>query len=196
MAILKYYDGDSWEPVASALVGPTGATGAAGVTGATGPNPGLTLIKTETFSAVSSVNVNDVFSSTYTNYAIIFNGLTSGGSSIWLRLRVSGTDATGSDYTYQGLRGVSSTAEAFTGTSTGFLMTSNAAASNQFFVATIFKPNVAENTYMITNSVQNVPATAQMGNYHTLSTAYTGFTLIPITTGTTTGTVSVYGYNK
>ena len=37
MAVLKYYDGDSWEPVASALVGPTGATGSTGSTGVTGP---------------------------------------------------------------------------------------------------------------------------------------------------------------
>lgn len=39
MAVLKYYDGDSWEPVVSALQGPTGAsiTGATGATGATGP---------------------------------------------------------------------------------------------------------------------------------------------------------------
>ncbi len=39
MAILKYYDGDSWEPVVSALQGPTGAsiTGATGPTGVTGP---------------------------------------------------------------------------------------------------------------------------------------------------------------
>ena len=37
MAVLKYYDGSDWEPVASALVGPTGATGDAGATGATGP---------------------------------------------------------------------------------------------------------------------------------------------------------------
>ena len=38
MAVLKYYDGDSWEPVVSALQGPTGAsiTGATGPTGATG----------------------------------------------------------------------------------------------------------------------------------------------------------------
>jgi hypothetical protein len=41
MAVLKYYDGTDWEPVVSALVGPTGPTGAAstitGPTGATGP---------------------------------------------------------------------------------------------------------------------------------------------------------------
>ena len=36
MAVLKYYDGSDWEPVASALVGPTGATGVTGPTGATG----------------------------------------------------------------------------------------------------------------------------------------------------------------
>jgi hypothetical protein len=44
MAVLKYYDGSDWEPVVSALQGPTGPTGAAstitgptGATGATGP---------------------------------------------------------------------------------------------------------------------------------------------------------------
>lgn len=42
MAILKYYDGSAWEPVASALQGPTGpsVTGATGATGATGPTGG------------------------------------------------------------------------------------------------------------------------------------------------------------
>ena len=42
MAVLKYYDGDSWEPVVSALQGPTGpsVTGATGATGATGPTGG------------------------------------------------------------------------------------------------------------------------------------------------------------
>ena len=42
MAILKYYDGSAWEPVVSALQGPTGpsVTGATGATGATGPTGG------------------------------------------------------------------------------------------------------------------------------------------------------------
>lgn len=37
MAVLKYHDGVGWEPVASALQGPTGAAGANGDTGPTGP---------------------------------------------------------------------------------------------------------------------------------------------------------------
>lgn len=42
MAVLKYYDGSAWEPVVSALQGPTGpsVTGATGATGATGPTGG------------------------------------------------------------------------------------------------------------------------------------------------------------
>ena len=42
MAVLKYYDGSAWEPVVSALQGPTGpsVTGATGATGVTGPTGG------------------------------------------------------------------------------------------------------------------------------------------------------------
>ena len=45
MAVLKYYDGIGWEPVVSALQGPTGSTGAdstvTGPTGATGATGGF-----------------------------------------------------------------------------------------------------------------------------------------------------------
>lgn len=37
MPVLKYYDGDSWEPIVSALQGPTGPTGPTGPSGPTGP---------------------------------------------------------------------------------------------------------------------------------------------------------------
>jgi hypothetical protein len=42
MAVLKYFDGTDWEPVVSALQGPTGpsVTGATGATGVTGPTGG------------------------------------------------------------------------------------------------------------------------------------------------------------
>ena len=40
MAVLKYFDGTDWEPVVSALQGPSGSTGSAGPTGPTGPTGG------------------------------------------------------------------------------------------------------------------------------------------------------------
>ena len=38
MAVLKYHDGIGWEPVVSALQGPTGAAGATGPTGTAAPS--------------------------------------------------------------------------------------------------------------------------------------------------------------
>lgn len=49
MAVLKYHDGVGWEPVVSALQGPTGAS-ITGATGATGPT-----------GATGVADINDAF---------------------------------------------------------------------------------------------------------------------------------------
>jgi hypothetical protein len=65
MAVLKYYDGSDWEPVASALVGPTGATGVTGSTGPTGstgfPNSDSAEVTTE--QSTSSTSYTDLATS-------------------------------------------------------------------------------------------------------------------------------------
>ena len=62
MAVLKYYDGSDWEPVVSALQGPTGPTGAASnVTGPTGPTG-----PAGDFSSVYSTNAQ-----TGTTYSLV-----------------------------------------------------------------------------------------------------------------------------
>jgi hypothetical protein len=60
-------------------------------------NPGLTLIKTQSFSAVASSSVDDVFSTTYDNYRIILDitDFTS-DATVFAKLRVSGTDSSAS----------------------------------------------------------------------------------------------------
>jgi hypothetical protein len=63
MAVLKYYDGSDWEPVVSALQGPTGPTGAASTTaGPTGP--------TGDFSSVYATNAQ-----TGTTYSLVTGDL-------------------------------------------------------------------------------------------------------------------------
>lgn len=71
MAVLKYYDGDSWEPVVSALQGPTGATGPTGSTGATGnsaPNKNYLINgsfavsqRATSFTSTSGANNDDTY---------------------------------------------------------------------------------------------------------------------------------------
>ena len=53
---------------------------------------------TVSFTSASTISLNDVFSTTYDNYRIIFRSTTSTTGQIKLRLRVSGSDNTTSNY--------------------------------------------------------------------------------------------------
>jgi hypothetical protein len=77
----------------------TAATGIKWATPATAAS-GLTLITSATFSAVSSVSLpNSTFSSTYTNYKVIFIvSSSSANTAINCRYRASGTDNSGSTH--------------------------------------------------------------------------------------------------
>jgi hypothetical protein len=202
MAVLKYYDGTDWEPVASALVGPTGSTGVTGPTGATGPNPGLTLIKTETFSAVSSVNVNDVFSSTYGNYKIILSNLKQNPyQSISMRLRVSSADNSTSNYYHRAIRATSTVLDRVSADaqSSWDIRVSAPNTGMGMAIYEITNPFLTANTIMhgnITFTDDDVTALRVFtgGFYFNDTTSFTGFTLIG--SGNITGNVSVYGYNK
>ena len=61
--------------------------------------PGLTLVTSQTFTTASTVNVNNCFSATYTNYRIMITTTTNTNStSMFFRWRASGADRTGSVY--------------------------------------------------------------------------------------------------
>ena len=67
---------------------------------------------TVTFSGASSVSLNGIFSSTYDNYRILLDSTAASASAaLNIRVRVSGADASGSDYNSQriDIAGTSST---------------------------------------------------------------------------------------
>jgi hypothetical protein len=153
-------------------------------------------IKQESGSAVSAISVNDCFSSTYKNYRIIFNGTTS-TQLINARLRVSGTDETGSIYRYQ----VLSAEATATGASRSVNLTSWEAVITTIGMTS---HNVIElsnpfDTTVTAGNVTRVETPNGNINYRVLnlginSTAsYTGLSLF-VPSGTMTGTVDVYGY--
>jgi hypothetical protein len=158
---------------------------------------GLVKINTTTFSAVSSQSINNVFSATYNNYLILLDGVTSTTPDILFRLRVAGTDASGStDYFRPGLVNNQNTTTilnaAGAATSSGYL---GFGATSQFSVtSTFFNPFLAQPTL---NSYQNYGQDFQTwgGNRHILSTSYTGITFFP-TSGTMTGSVTIFGFAK
>lgn len=160
---------------------------------------GMVLLNTTSFSAVASQSVNNVFSATYDNYSIVLETTASAGSYINFRLRVGGVDASGANYSW----GFISTTDGGTAYQ---LAGSGATSSNILRVGTarntctftICNPAIARTTIYSGNHSFNDGSTVAiggaMGGLHAVSTAYDGFTLI--NSGTITGTVSVYGYNK
>jgi hypothetical protein len=169
---------------------------------------GIVLLNTTSFTAVSSQSVNDVFSATYTNYKIIINQIMSTAGIINLRLRVSGTDASGNNYKYAAIGYQSNDAafNKFSGaaadvSSFGVVSESVTTAVDGVAVFDFLNPFETKPTFLYGKGQRfNTTGIGILGDYnytgrHSLSTSYTGFTILT-STGTTTGSVSVYGYNK
>jgi hypothetical protein len=184
----------------------TGAT-FADVYPAAASTQGLTLINTTSFSAVASQAINSVFSATYENYQIVLKVVGSTGPiGLNLRMRVAGVSASGSDYRFGnhfvtggGVEGVESSSNSATSASLGSSMYTASYFSNQRIE--IFQPFLTERTTGVLQSVHPrdsngfLNATCYGGFFHNLATSYDGFELLT-STGTMTGNVSVYGYNK
>jgi hypothetical protein len=162
---------------------------------------GLIHINTTSFSAVASQSINDVFSATYDNYLILGTLVGSGGAvDVNLRLRVSGTDASGSNYNSQIFLASGAT---LTGSQSLSATSINVAAATSSdygqFKTNIFFPFAAQPTLLETvrgfASASNIPNMKSVLGGHNVSTSYTGFTIIPTSTNIT-GAISVYGYRK
>lgn len=176
------------------------STTATGLKWASGSTGGLTLITTQGFSGSSSQSINNCFSSTYTNYRIIFY-LTDGSAqtNIQARLRVSGSDATGANYNQAGWiqYGTTLTYDNSAGNTSWTFSGMNTASSGQCaegVSADIYRPFLTNKTAATLTATQNVDTARGRGLVHTLDTSYTGITFFPLT-GTMTGSVSIYGYN-
>jgi hypothetical protein len=148
---------------------------------------------TVTFSAASSFSLNGVFSATYNNYVIDISNNVSGTGSI--RLRASGTDNTSAVHIVRGTEIADSNFVAYrTNAGTSFFLQS--VANNSIYIK---NPYDNSNTYFANSGI--APTNASSGGTLNLMGAHVanyqadGFT-ITVTTGTMTGTVSVYGYKK
>ena len=151
----------------------------------------LVHINTTTFSAVSSVSLNDVFSSAYDNYSIwLYLTKT---SYLTARLRVSGVDASGSDYD-QRLFNLFSTSVNTTLQTNSSSMQIGENATVTYTNIQLFNPHKAARTVLkFDNFDENELRNRHI--VHKLTNAYDGISLIP-TSGTITGTIRVYGYKN
>ena len=148
-------------------------------------------------SVTTSILLNGVFSSAYTNYKFIWNGVGASAYGLTGRLSVGGTASSTSDYFSNQIYAVAGTTYA-----------QNLAAASSFdykagadvqmsFTADVIKPFVANPTTILGIVLQNTTAgTAGIpyaqGHYNKASTSYDGIQFL--VSAAVTGTLSVYGY--
>lgn len=144
------------------------------------------------FSAATSVSINGCFSTTYDNYILTYAGTVSADMQFRIRMRLSGTDASGSNYNhYQGVG--TATWSGGTATTTSMPVAGHINGGEEAFSAEIYNPALAKNTLFISNGLDAVRTRLDiyLGN-HAVATAYDGMTIFP-TAGTMTGIFRVYG---
>lgn len=175
---------------------------ATGLKWATPASGSFTLITSQSFTSSSAININDCFSSTYNQYKIIvkYTGADSGTRDARLRLRVSGADASGADYSYG----------SFGRRDNGNDFTTSGASQNQFDFGRANSNAANYSSFEIITPFQTAPTVIYggyaghdgttaffntLGGRHALSTSYTGCSIIALV-GNLSGTYYVYGMSN
>lgn len=152
---------------------------------------------TVTFTGASSVSLNGCFTSTYTNYKILFTGSTSATCVAQLVLRSAGTNAT-TGYYLQGVKIVGGASPSnYSTANASFWYLNEAATSDYYSTAELSKPYLSLQTKGSWQSYgYSGGEMCTMGTLGTAqSTSYDGFSVV-FSSGTATGTVQVFGYNQ
>ena len=151
------------------------------------------------FSACTSLSLNGVFTGDYDNYMVAVRHVDSTYNAAFLtRLVLSGTPASGSDYTYQRLDVANTTVAGSRSTSqTSGRVSSVSNALNNGFVVNVYGPFLAQPTAYRSVTVENGGSPGVVGildyaGTHSLSTSYDGYQFVA-GSGTISGLVSVYG---
>jgi hypothetical protein len=151
-----------------------------------------------TFTGVTALSLNGVFSSTYDNYVIDVRGNASTAANIEFRLRAGGTDNTTSNsYVFQHIEAnATSVAGARTTSNLSRIGPFNAIAACGIAIY-VYGPALAQPTAhrSITANDAISARIYDIAGTHNQSVAYDGFTLFP-GSGNMTGLIKVYGLVK
>jgi len=162
-------------------------------------NAGWVYVNSGTFSGQTALQVSSVFTSTYTNYKVVFENIISatGNPSANLQLTTGGTPSTvnyshGSQYwTFQATPTSFPFGDLNAAQWSTMLFNTTPASSVEY---TIYGPAVALATNMTYSGVMYTNTFRTGGGIHNVATAYDGFRLN--SANAISGTWSVYGQRK
>ena len=174
-------------PPGLVLLTPTSITNSGG-SASIGANGGIT------FSGISSIAVNGVFSATYDNYVIVIRHQATANSDGVFRFRASGTDTT-TNYNRQTLRADGSTISGFRGTAQSeFYAPRSSDVARSGATLYIYRPFLS-----LPTSVRVVQVSGQSSAFNdgisaaqTATTSFDGFSIA----ANLTGAMQIYGVRK
>jgi hypothetical protein len=164
------------------------------------PGAGLVHIETtDSGGAVSSLSLDNVFSSDFKNYKVIISDISASVTpNLTMRLRIAGSDDSTANYNYQSLAASASTVSATRTTNQTSINLGGIGAANTLVILDISDPFETNFTNIFSNHLFR-PGTSsnqirQLATGFALTTSFDGFSLIPASGTVTIGNVSVYGY--
>jgi hypothetical protein len=158
---------------------------------------GLNLIATDSFSGVSSITKDSLFSSTYDNYLILIEFSCTQTASFNYYLRSGGSNIT-ANYTRQTIQASGTGITGARTSGAGEATVANSLSSGRnYIMLNIGSPFLSQNKAMFSSAIVTFSTiiTEIYNNVLLDTTSCTGIYLYP-NTGTITGKVSYYGYGK
>ena len=160
---------------------------------------GLVHINTTTFSAVSSVSLNDVFTSDYDYYKVLFEFVPSSATTHTMRMRVAGADNTSAVYANISQRQYSTAVTQNAGSVGNSIDFTYGPWGTEQYIGQFefYNPAKASNTGWINTSATWTTSASQIFNsgFHKSATVFDGFSFIGAA-GNFTGIIRVYGYKN
>ena len=191
----RVYDGTAWQELASAQTDLTAYSTTTQMNTAITAGVGLVPILTQTIgTAVSSVTVNNAFSTTYDAYKIVISGGVA-STDVDLSFKLGASTANYS-YIYTGVNSVGAALTARATSGASFNPAGSGSTDTLNVNLDIVNPFLAK--YTLINcfyASHNTTGFIMLGS-HKVATSYTDFTLTPSSGTLTGGTIRVYGYKN
>lgn len=170
------------------------------VLSAGGAAGGLICVKAETaFTGSTTINADNVFSASFTNYMVMATLTGTTGDDLSLRLRVGGVDnSTASSYVRQGTQTNGTSLSGFRANSAQTKFSSFNTSGTSFSMFQFCNPFNATGTSIYGNFAEPGAASTIDSQYtfHNVASSFDGFSLLCLSTGNVTGSFTVYGYSK
>lgn len=175
------------------LITPSSVTGSVGAT--------INTNGSVSFSSASVLQLNDVFTSTYDNYRIVFRGTASAGDSLIARWVDGTTPSATANYQFQQYQ-VNGTAITGARNQQDYtIIASIGSYGPTGLVVDVYGPKLAQQTAYRSVSVyagtsNSTVQIAEWAGTHDLTGTYEGIYVGPILGATWSGKIAVYGWNQ